>query len=547
VLVLLAGGPGQSGVAAYGGAGPDFLNPLLRTHDVVTFDQRGSGRSGLLRCRELERANILRAGGPAARCAAKLGARRAFYTSRDTADDLDAIRRQLGVPKLSLYGVSYGTRTAEAYALRYPANVDRLALDSVVAPDGADALAVDTFRAVPRVLSTLCAGRRCDRFTRDPVADLATLVRRMAATGPLRGRLPDARGRLRRATLSRYDLFSALVSGDFMAEMRVAYPGAVKAALRGDPAPLLRLKRRSIALESGDLDPAELSSALYAATTCEEARLPWARGTPFAARRAQAVAAAGTLAPALIAPFDTATVLGGDVLDLCSRWPESALDSRPGPGPLPDVPTLLVEGADDLRTPLETARTVAAGLPRAQVVPVAGVGHSPGSAVVSTCAEGLLARFVAGRRLPAACRDFRSDAPTDVPPPSLKGLQRLEPVALTLNDLIGDLPFIDEDSGVGLRSGRYVFNGENTNLRLKGLSYVPGLRLSGRIARFGSDRRRRGTLRVGGPRAYRGTVRFKGRTVSGRLGGRRVRGRLSAGAAAGRVGAAASAKAAGHQ
>ena len=187
--------------------------------------------------------------------------------------------------KLSLYGVSYGTRTATAYALRYPARVQRLGLDSVTAVDGADALSVDSFRAVPRVLRTLCGGPRCDRFSRDPVADVGALVQRIGAGGPLRGTLPDRRGRPRAATLSRYDVFSTLVSGDFEASLRTDYPAAVKAALRGDPAPLLRLKRRSIALESGGFEPAELSTALYAATTCEEARLPWPRGTPFAQRR----------------------------------------------------------------------------------------------------------------------------------------------------------------------------------------------------------------------------------------------------------------------
>ncbi|HEX5911393.1 MAG TPA: alpha/beta fold hydrolase, partial [Thermoleophilaceae bacterium] len=407
VVVLLAGGPGQSAVTAYvdGGLGP--LAPIRRTHDVVVVDQRGSGGSGLLRCPELERANILRAARPAARCAAKLGPRRAFYTSRDTADDLDTVRRALGVSKLSLYGVSYGTRTAAAYALRHPTRVRRLGLDSVTAVDGADALSVDSFRAVPRVLRTLCAGRRCDRFTRDPVADVAGLVQRIGAGGPLRGTLPDRRGRPRPGTLSRYDVFSTLVSGDFEASLRTAYPAAVKAALRGDPAPLLRLKRRSIALESGGFEPEELSTALYAATTCEEARLPWPRGTPFAQRRPRAAAAAAALAPALIAPFDGATVLGSDVIDLCSQWPESPRDPTPGPGPLPDVPALLVEGADDLRTPLETARSVAAGLSRAKVVSVAGVGHSPGSAGLSRCAERLAARFLAGGRVGAACRDAR--------------------------------------------------------------------------------------------------------------------------------------------
>ena len=537
VVVLLAGGPGQSAVAAYADSGLGPLAALRRSNDIVVFDQRGSGSSGLLRCRELERANILRAGRQAARCAGKLGARRAFYTSRDSADDLEAIRRALRVRKLSLYGVSYGTRTATAYALRYPARVARLGLDSVVAPDGADALSVDSFRAVPRVLRSLCAGRRCDSFTRDPVADVGALVRRMAATGPLRGTLPDRRGRPRPATLSRYDLFGALVSGDFEAGLRSAYPAAVAAGLAGDAAPLLRLKRRSIAVESGGFEPAELSTALYAATTCEEAKLPWPRGTPFAQRRARSAAAAAALAPALVAPFDTATLLGGDVLDLCSSWPESARDPTPGRGPLPRVPALLVEGADDVRTPVETARDLAAVLPQARVVTVGGVGHSPGSAGLSRCAERLAVLFFSGRRTPSSCRDYRSAPPSGLPPHSLRGLSPLKAVGLTIADVVEDVAFAGDDGrGVGLRAGRYAFG---RDLRMSGLSFVPGLRLSGRITRFDSRRRRRGTVRVRGPRGYNGTLRFRGRRVSGRLGGRRVSARLGLAASVPRAGSAA--------
>ena len=187
-----------------------------------------------------------------------------------------------------------------------------------------------------------------------------------------------------------------------------------------------------------------------------------------------------------------------------------------------------MEGADDLRTPLETARSVAAGLPRAKVVSVAGVGHSPGSAGLSRCAERLAARFLAGGRVSAACRDARTPAPTGVPPRTLKGLSPVAAVGATIDDVVEDVAFADaRGRGVGLRSGRYALG---RDLRLSGLSYVPGLKLTGRVARFESDRRRRGDVRVSGPRGYRGVLRFRGRKVSGRLGGRRVGARLVLGA-----------------
>src|SRR5918994_1504923 len=147
VLLLLAGGPGQSATDAFGPDALGVLFPAYRNRDLVIFDQRGSGRSGLLRCRRLERANLLRAGAAAGACARALGARRAFYTSRDSDDDIDAIREQLGAEQVALYGTSYGTKVALGYALRYPGRVERLVLDSTVEAEGPDPFYLDTMDA----------------------------------------------------------------------------------------------------------------------------------------------------------------------------------------------------------------------------------------------------------------------------------------------------------------------------------------------------------------------------------------------------------------
>ncbi|HEX5910823.1 MAG TPA: hypothetical protein VFY44_10035, partial [Thermoleophilaceae bacterium] len=127
----------------------------------------------------------------------------------------------------------------------------------------------------------------------------------------------------------------------------------------------------------------------------------------------------------------------------------------------------------------------------------------------------------------------------------LKGLSPIAAVGATIEDVVKDVAFADSRGrGVGLRSGRYTLG---RDLRLGGLSYVPGLRLTGRVARFESDRRRRGDVRVSGPRGYRGVLRFRGRKVSGRLGGRRVGARLVLGAAARSAGSASAPYRPGHQ
>jgi hypothetical protein len=239
-------------------------------------------------------------------------------------------------------------------------------------------------------------------------------------------------------------------------------------------------------------------------------------------------------------------VLGSDVLDLCSRWPEAPDDPAFGSGPLPHVPTLLVEGADDLRTPVESARAVAAEIPGAKVVPIQGVGHSPISLAVSRCATRLIPAFFAGRKLPSGCHDYHPLGPSGVPPGSLRAVHPVRGVGgrpgrsasamrLTLRDVVDDLVFGRSSSsgrtirGGGLRAGGYVIGSHNTLVAGR-LSFVPGIGISGRVAHFGA-KREHGRLRVSGPRGTRGVVRIRGRHFSGRLGGRRVRGALRLGLA----------------
>ena len=536
---VLAGGPGQSATAAFEGDGLGALAPAYRNRDLIVFDQRGTGRSGTLRCRRLERANILSARREAGECAEQLGARRAFYTTRDSVDDIESIRRRLGIDKIALFGTSYGTKVALGYAMTYPQHVERMVLDSVVELTGPDPLYLDSFEATERALRALCRSG-CRRVTRDPVADVEALVARLAQ-GAIVGPVVRANGRRRQARLDRGELFTILVAGDFDPAMRAAFPAAVRSALRGDPAPLLRLKRRAIALESPEPDPEVLSTALYAATTCEESRLPWQRTAAFDQRRRLAEARAASLPREVFRPFDFVTALDTDLLKLCERWPAAATPRDLGPGPPPNVPVLLLEGEDDLRTPVENAARVAAMFPQARMYVVPNTGHSVLGVDEGRCAERAFARFFRGGRMPRGCRRRkRTIPPAPVAPLSLKevapargvrGLtgSALGAVALTFEDLGEDLfsALLTTDGAVrggGLRGGHYVENDVGA-LRMRRLEFVPGVRVSGRIRNF-LEADQRGRLRITGPATPNGRLVLRGRRVRGRIGKRRIRATL---------------------
>ena len=92
-MMYLSGGPGGAGVLEM----VDVLLTvprLIREFTVLGFDQRGTGRSGLLRCRALERDPRLRSTRAGEACARTLGPRRSFYTTPDSVEDMEAIRRR---------------------------------------------------------------------------------------------------------------------------------------------------------------------------------------------------------------------------------------------------------------------------------------------------------------------------------------------------------------------------------------------------------------------------------------------------------------------
>lgn len=391
-VIGLTGGPGQSGVS-YAGT-YDFIVPMAN-RDLVMLDQRGTGASGLLRCPSLQgRIPRFRRGAAAAACAHHLGARRSFYTSADSAEDIEALRVRLGVPQIAFFAISYGTRVAMEYARRYPQHVERMILDSPVAPDAPDALGRETLGAVRRVLHTLCRSG-CHGAEAHPVSDLRRLVARLRRA-PIRHVL--RRGRY--VTVGVDDLVRLLRAGDREPELMRRFIGVVRVALGGNSLPLVRLKL-TVANDNRD-SLADFNPVVSAVTTCEESTLAWDPAASPAVRRAQAHAALDATPAAVLDPFDRPAALSLGLLRLCGRWPARERVLAPPP-PLPTtVPTLILSGELDLRTPLENARRVAAAL-HGRVVVEPGAGHFALYYGYSGCTHPAVKAFLALRPLPA-CR-----------------------------------------------------------------------------------------------------------------------------------------------
>jgi pimeloyl-ACP methyl ester carboxylesterase len=537
-VIALAGGPGQAAIP-FSEEFAHLLGPIAATRDLIVFDQRGIGLSHPLSCHRFE----LGAGGPPgseiAECGAQLGPERADYTTAQTVADIEAIRRAGGYEKLVLYGTSYGTKVAERYAQTYPDRVSALVLDSVVPPNGPEPLNLPTFAAIPRVLGELCAHSACVQITRHPVGDVARLVRRIGG-GAISGRWIDAEGRPHTLRVSANELLRVLIAGDLEPVLRAEFPAAVRSAASGDGAPLARLLRDAFERGGGaeEESPSEsFDTPLYFATSCEEELFPWRRASSPSRRLAEARAVIGGLPANRFAPFARGNVLGISDIPECASWPYASPAPGPVQAPLPSVPTLILSGAEDLRTPTANAREVAAQIPGSHLLVVGEVGHSVLGSDFSGCAsKALQALFKPAPVKPCSggtqLLNLLGLAPlaparlSEVAP--ARGShgrpgRTLRAVGLTLADLLRQetvhaldgLLLASELRFGGLRAGWAHVTSKA--LMLHDYSYVPGVLVSGKIVEGDA------VLRIDGSAAAHGTLRLRAhQTLAGTLGEQHV-------------------------
>lgn len=188
-IIYLAGGPGGSGVEA--AAGPRFpiFMALRAVADVIAFDQRGTGLSAHLPERAALTAplpSLTREGltgwfreevQTAWADWTRAGVVMSGYNTEQNADDIEALRRHLGVERVHLWGISYGTHLALSVLKRHPLSVARVALASLEGQD-------QTVKRPARIDAWLDRVDRLmgqDAAARAAIPDLAVLMRRVHA------------------------------------------------------------------------------------------------------------------------------------------------------------------------------------------------------------------------------------------------------------------------------------------------------------------------------------------------------------------------------
>ncbi|RLV04469.1 alpha/beta hydrolase [Streptomyces griseocarneus] len=415
------GGPGEVAI----GRAAEFaegLKDLLSDHDLLLVDPRGTGQSGQLPCgvgdAQYRFATRQQQHEAVSRCAETLGPRAEGYTSAATADDIDAVRSRLGVAKLSLYGLSYGTYLMPVYASRHPEHVRNIVLSGAY-PLAFDPLARPSAQAVSLALHRVCdrAGEGvCDGDT--AVEDLATTAARLrdeplteqvtvdGTTYPLRFTEDKLANFMYEAASS--DVGAAPSEPSLLGRL----PSALHRFVGGDDGPLRGLVRE------GAASATTADQAPFLAVVCNDYRRAWSVDAPLPQRWRQYRHALGAARPGEFGAFGAKGFTEGqtDGGDACITWPrEGTARPQPTHPALPDVPVLVLSGDLDANTPDANGRPAARQFRHSTFVSVPNVGHVPDTEP-SGCVTGMSTRFIrTGSTGSTAClRDIPPIAVTPV-------------------------------------------------------------------------------------------------------------------------------------
>jgi pimeloyl-ACP methyl ester carboxylesterase len=353
------GGPGEDAIGAAEIYARQFA-PLRKDHDILLVDQRGTGRSGALRCdlfstdrREASLHDLFPLTA-VEKCERRLRAQADLtqYTYDRFADDLEQVRRALGYGPLNLFAGSYGTRAAQVYLRMYPESVRTVYMGSVVPLDAAGPLAfAKTEQAALEKMFEACAADSACESAFPHLRDEFRQISDRLASGSVRvvvqghsGTVPLYRGRV--AEWFRSKLYRP--------RSAASLPWMIHRAYLGEWSPI------SEGILSDARDDSDFSFGLFFSITCNE---------DIAFIREQD-----------IAPETQGTFLGAyrvrQQQAACKLWPKVSLPEAYREPLRSSVPTVFASGDTDGGTPLWFMHHAAQGFSHRLEVVLSGQGHT---------------------------------------------------------------------------------------------------------------------------------------------------------------------------
>ncbi|MFE7132398.1 alpha/beta hydrolase [Streptomyces sp. NPDC057638] len=389
VLVFNPGGPSTSGLFYPLALSGSLPRSVKDRYDLIGFDPRGVGASSPLACgttnadeRKTYRPyteatfaqDVAWARAIADRCRDRQGKTLPHINTRNTARDMDIIRKALGERRISFFGLSYGTYLGSVYLQLFPARADRFVLDSAVDPQR-------IWRSMGRSWAVQ-AETMFDRWTE-------WTARHSARYGL--GETPAEVEKVfwdivARADREPLDLGGTVFSGADVREYirwELPYPplaartlGLLRDAAAGKPVPTFPT-----------FVPTDNELASFLAVMCGDVRWPTDPAVYRADARRDSV---------------RYPLYGDSVSNIfpCAFWDRpveaaTTIDNK--------LPALIVQNEWDPQTPLATALGLRRALKGSRLVTVdEGQGHGVYSLGISACADAVTTEYLTTGGLPAA-------------------------------------------------------------------------------------------------------------------------------------------------
>ena len=373
-FLAIAGGPGQSAIDN----APLFNNTFARireTRDILLIDQRGTGRSNILKCPEDKSVSplLMNEGNfdtiaETNKCLAAIDGDVTQYTSTAALKDFEAVRISLGYDKLHIYGISYGTRMAQLYMREYAEAIATVTLDGVVPMQQsvlAIGLAID--RAVDLLISECENLSRCQQQFPSLRKALATIEVELMLS-PVKAQIfHPMTGQPTEFLLTHDKFLSVIRLALYSPTTRVLLPYAIHQAGEKNYQAVLGLY--SLTMEGIDI-----AMGMHASVVCSED--------------------IHRLSTDLSTELETSYMgrtMFTELSKVCSVWPSTKVDETFSAPISNNIPTLLLSGELDPATPPDWAMLAMADMKNAKhlVAP-----HAAHGVAMQSCANRLVAQLV---------------------------------------------------------------------------------------------------------------------------------------------------------
>lgn len=360
----------------------DTTNPYRKDRDIVLVDARGTGNSNPLHCLSTQQKNNLQGQfdemypeAAVKQCHDSLSkiADLTQYTTANIIKDFEEVRKWLGYEKISLMGLSYGTRASLVYMKMFPESIDRVVLMSPVT----------TYAHMPKY-HAIFAQRSLDMVfddcAKDPACskafpNLRTEFAQLKEKFPLSVDLDDTNGK-KKITIPWYAFHTRMRGMLYSPGGIRRIPNLIHQTWLGNVYQFVNLFPRG---KDTDLF---IADGLYLCVTCAE-------DVPY-------------IEEDQIDSLTKGTFMGTYRIDqqrrACKFWSRGEIPDDYMEPVRSNIPTLIISGSFDPVTPTSMAKEIASTLPNSILVIISRMSHSFDGLSNEDCLDKISIEFYNGSK-----------------------------------------------------------------------------------------------------------------------------------------------------